>query len=66
MINLSLLGGPVMTIVFQSVVMGALVLLAACAIVFPTLFLVQFHKFRKEFRSAFLEKEVEKEVSNEA
>lgn len=55
-----------MTIVFQSVVMGALVLLAACAIVFPTLFLVQFHKFRKEFRSAFLEKEVEKEVSNEA
>ena len=43
-----------MTIVFQSVLMGSLVILTACAIVFPILFLVQFHHFRNEFKEAFL------------
>ncbi|MBQ7889957.1 MAG: hypothetical protein IJ356_09390 [Erysipelotrichaceae bacterium] len=52
-----------MTIVFQSVVMGALVLIAASAIVFPILFLVQFHGFRKDFKKAFIE--VEDEVYHE-
>lgn len=43
-----------MTIVYQSIVMGALVLIAASLIVFPILFLVQFHGFRKDFRQAFV------------
>ena len=45
-----------MTVVFQSVLMGALVIITACAIVFPILFLVQFHRFRNEFKEAFLTK----------
>lgn len=44
-----------MTIVFQSILMGTLLILAACAIVFPILFLVQFHGFRSDFRQAFLQ-----------
>lgn len=53
-----------MTIVFQSVATGALILLAACAIVFPTLFLVQFHGFRKDFRKAFKIEESNEEIKN--
>ena len=52
-----------MTVVFQSVVMGALVLICASLIVFPVLFLVQFHGFRKDFRRAFIE--LEDEVHDE-
>ncbi len=37
-----------MEIVTQSVTIGCLILLAASAIVFPILFLVQFSHFRKE------------------
>ena len=51
-----------MDIVFQSIVMAALVILAACAVVFPVLFLVQFHGFRKDFQKAFLQEEVDDEL----
>ena len=42
-----------MTIVLQSVATGALVVLAVCAIVFPTILLAQFHGFKKDFKKAF-------------
>ena len=42
-----------MTIVLQSVATGALVVLAVCAIVFPTIFLAQFHGLRKDIIKAF-------------
>ena len=48
-----------MTIIYQSIMMGALLLIAASLIVFPILFLVQFHGFRKDFRKAFLHEENE-------
>ena len=44
-----------MEIVFESIVIACLVCLAACAIVFPILFLVQFSRFRKEVTAAMLE-----------
>ncbi len=44
-----------MTILFQSILMSAAVIIAVCAIVFPIIFLVQFHGFRKDFRRAFLQ-----------
>lgn len=37
-----------MDVVFQAVMMGCMVILSACAIVFPILFLCQKRKFRKE------------------
>ena len=42
-----------MSILLQSVATGALVVLAVCAIVFPTIYLVQFHGFKKDFKKAF-------------
>ena len=39
-----------MNIVLQSVATGALVVLAVCAIVFPTILIAQFHGFKKDFK----------------
>jgi len=48
-----------MTLIYQSIVMGTLLMIASSLIVFPILFLVQFHNFRKDFKKAFLHEEVE-------
>ena len=42
-----------MTIILQSVATGALVVLAVCAIVFPTILLAQFHGFKNDFKKSF-------------
>ena len=42
-----------MNIVLQSVATGALVVLAVCAIVVPTILIAQFHGFKKDFKKTF-------------
>lgn len=37
-----------MNIVFSAIIVACLVIIAICCIVFPILFLVSFHRFRKE------------------
>lgn len=45
-----------MEIIYQSIMMACMLLLVACAIVFPILFLVQFKQFRKEIIEALNKK----------
>ncbi|MDD6468270.1 MAG: hypothetical protein PUF50_08870 [Erysipelotrichaceae bacterium] len=44
-----------MDVVYQAVMMGCMVTLTACAIVFPILFLCQNRKFRKELIQSLMD-----------
>lgn len=54
-----------MDVVFQSIMIGCLVILSACAIVFPTLFLVQFSHFRKEIKNGLTQMNQQKQGENQ-
>ena len=41
-----------MEIIYQSIMMAWLIILSACAVTFPILFLIQLKKFRKELIDA--------------
>lgn len=48
-----------MLIIYQSLVIAFLAIIAVCCIVFPILFLVSFHSFRKDIHELVLLKQKE-------
>lgn len=50
-----------MPIVFSSIMLGCLVVIAICCIVFPILFLASFRRFRKDMIEVLKEKKLVEE-----
>lgn len=53
-----------MPVVFASIALGCLIVMAACSVVFPVIFIVCFNRFRKEMLQQLgqNQKEVEHEI----